>query len=399
MRTGAQAMRSSTERRADVPVAINGTHAAAISDVTPAAPDELPLGLRDHLARRYPLFRLTSVGPLAPDSGVSPTATAKADGYGRSARLTLRAADGRMLELVWRLATANELGHDRRSDRAANQLLAFDDFAQIPRHIEALDVGAVGTGGELISLRDTTEIYLITSYARGTTYAEDLRALAGEGVASERDHARATALASYLAKLHVPIDDPPRYRRAIRDLVGHGEGIYGVIDHYPDDVPGASAERLHAIERSCAEWRWRLRRHEGRLVRSHGDFHPFNVIFDGGVALTTIDASRGACGDAADDVTAMSINYVLFALDAGDAWPHGLGALWRRFWEVYRDARPDPSLLACVPPFLAWRALVVCNPRFYPALSTGGREALLGLVEGALAAGQFDPRWAEELFT
>ncbi|MEO7730837.1 MAG: hypothetical protein ABIY55_07700, partial [Kofleriaceae bacterium] len=133
--------------------------------MTPAAPDQLPPGLRDHLARRYPQFRLTSIGPLAPDSGASPTATAKADGYGRSARLTLQAADGRMLELVWRLATANELGHDRRSDRAANQLLAYDDFAQIPRHIEALDVGAVGKGGELISLRDTTEIYLITSYA------------------------------------------------------------------------------------------------------------------------------------------------------------------------------------------------------------------------------------------
>jgi len=36
--------------------------------------------------------------------------------------------------------------HDRRADRAAQALLAFDDFAAIPHHIAALDVGAIGPG-------------------------------------------------------------------------------------------------------------------------------------------------------------------------------------------------------------------------------------------------------------
>ena len=43
-------------------------------------------------------------------------------------------------------------------------------------------------------------------------------------------------------------------------------------------------------------------------------------------------------------------------------------------------------MLAVAAPWLAWRALVVCNPRWYPRLSPRGRDAMLGWVEGVLAA-------------
>lgn len=355
--------------------------------------------LREHLARLFPTFQVTALEPLAPDGGASRGATTKAAGYGLPLRIRMKSASGESRELVWRVASANEFGHDRRADRAANMLLAFDDFRRTPRHIEALDVGTIGGDGELLSVRDGGEFYLITEYAPGAIYADDLRRIARGQVATDLDLARAGALAGFLAELHVPIAEPLRYRRAIRDLVGHGEGIYGIVDGYPVDVPGAPSERLQAIEHGCATWRWQLRGCERRLVRTHGDFHPFNIVFDDGVRFTLLDASRGGCGDPADDVTAMAINYVLFALDAPGAWRRGLGALWRRFWETYADARSDDGLLACTPPFFAWRALVVCNPRFYPDLTYHGRDALLGLAERGLDAHRFDPAWADELFS
>ena len=49
-------------------------------------------------------------------------------------------------------------------------------------------------------------------------------------------------------------------------------------------------------------------------------------------------------------------------------------------------------------PWLAWRALVIASPRFYPDLPAAAREALLGLAERALGAERFDPGTAEELF-
>jgi aminoglycoside phosphotransferase (APT) family kinase protein len=278
-------------------------------------------------------------------------------------------------------------------------LLAFDDFARTPRHVRAVDVGAIMADGRLVSLREAGELFLITTYAPGRLYAEDLRAVAARGVVEELDLARADALAAYAAELHAePREGAVAYRRAIRDLVGHGEGIFGIVDGYPDDVPAAPPERLRAIERRCVDWRWRLRGRERRLVRTHGDFHPFNVVFADGVELCALDASRGGQGDPADDVTAMAINYVFFALDRPEAWPHGLGPLWRRFWRAYRRERDDPELLEAAPPYLAWRGLVLANPRFYPQLSTRARDALLGFVERVLDEGRVEPAWAEELF-
>jgi len=372
-------------------------HAGCTTSVVPALTTVTP-GVREHLARLFPGHHIEGVEPLAPDSGATMDSTTKSIGYGAPVRITLADDHGQTRRVVWRVSSSNEFGHDRRADRAAQALLAFDDFAAIPRHIAALDVGAIRASGELVSLRDAGELYLVTSYAEGTVYAEDLRRIASDGTATDLDRARVDALAAFLAALHTPIDAPLRYRRAIRDLVGDGEGIFGILDGYPTEVPGVSPARLQAIEARCVDWRWRLRGHEGRLTRTHGDFHPFNVVFDHGAQFTCLDASRGACGDPADDVTAMSINYLLFALDRPATWRRGLGPLWHRFWASYRHARADPSLLAVVPPFFAWRALVVCNPRFYPGLSAPARGALLGLAESALAAPHFDPGWADELF-
>jgi hypothetical protein len=342
--------------------------------------------IREHLARLFPGWRLVATEPLGADKD-------KAIGYGVPAKLTLVDAANAEHTLVWRVGAANELGHDRRSDRSANALLAFDDFARIPQHIRALDVGAIGNDGELVSLRDCGELYLITSYAPGTVYAEDLRRIARERHARDQDIMRVDALATYLAGLHVPIDDPPRYRRAIRDLVGSGEGIFGVADGYPADL----RDRVNAIELRCVEWRWRLRESAQRLVRTHGDFHPFNIVFDGDT-FACLDASRGTCGDPADDVTALAVNYLLFAIEQRDAWARGFGPLWHRLWQTYAAKRSDPQLLAVSPPFFAWRTLVVASPRFYPNLEDRARRALLDFARDQLDAGALDPHAADRMF-
>lgn len=353
--------------------------------------------LREHLERLFPTEQVVSIESLGPDADTRTSSTTKAAGYGAPMHVTLASTDGARRELVWRLATANEFGHDRRADRAGDTLLAYDDFNRIPGHVRALDVGAIRSDGELVSLRDCGEAYLLADYARGTLYADDLRRIARSG-ATAADVARVDVIASYLAALHAPIDTDTAssYTRSIRDLVGHGEGIFGIVDGFPAGVAGAPLERIRGIERRCVEWRWRLRDHSGRLCRIHGDFHPFNVVFDG-ARLAVLDASRGTCGDPADDVTAMAVNYILFALDEHNGW-HGLGPLWHRLWATYLRARPDPSLTRVAPPFFAWRALVVSNPHFYPNLGPMARGALLGLVEAALDATHLDPAWADDLF-
>ncbi|HEU4730208.1 MAG TPA: phosphotransferase [Kofleriaceae bacterium] len=359
---------------------------------SPAAPR-----LRDHVQRLYPGASVVSIEALGPDGGATAGATTKAAGYGMPVRIVI-SEGGVQRDLVWRVASANPYGHDRRSDRAAAMVQAFDDFANTPQHVQAVDLGVMGKNGELTSTRDATELYLITTYAHGTIYAQDLRRIAAERLATPIDVDKVDVLARYLAALHTPISPPgTRYRRAIRDLLGSGEGIFGIIDGYPEDVPGAPRERLREIEERCATWRWRLRDRDARLVRTHGDFHPFNIVFDG-MAPTLLDASRGGCGDPADDVTALAINFLLFALDARASWGHGLGVLWRHLWHRYLAERPDEQLLEVAPPFLMWRALVVANPTFYPRMTARARDQLLGFATEVLDDHVLDPSWAEELF-
>jgi len=57
-----------------------------------------------------------------------------------------------------------------------------------------------------------------------------------------------------------------------------------------------------------------------RLSQVHGDFHPWNVLFREGVDFTVLDRSRGERGEPADDVTAMTINYIFILCRSMVSW-------------------------------------------------------------------------------
>lgn len=345
---------------------------------------------------RFPGATIVSSERLRDDERAA-DATQKGTGYGIPVRVRLRERDGREHAVVFHTARANDFGHDRRADRAAAMLLAYDTYGSLPRHVPALDVGLVDADGHARSIAGTREAYLLTGWAPGELYAEDLRAVAVRGVIT-RDLHRLDVLVDYLVALHTRHRGRlAAYTRAVRDLIGSGEGVFGMIDGFPDDVPAAGPARLRRLEERCAEWRWRLRGCESRIARVHGDFHPFNIVFDDDHALALLDASRGAMGEPADDVTALAINYVFFAAGNPGAWQRGLGALWHRLWSRYLHATSDHELLDVAPPWLAWRALVVCNPRWYPALPAADRDRILTWVERALDAHHLEPRSADEV--
>jgi hypothetical protein len=352
------------------------------------------------VARTLPGATLIDAAPFHVDEAEErDAATTKGIGYGAPLRLRARDAQGGEQVLVFHTAKRDQFGHDRRADRASEMLLGFDRFESIPGHVRALDVGAISKSGtELISLAEAGEFYLLTSFAPGHLYADELRRIAGAGQISASDVLHAESLARWLVGLHrEKYADPIRYQRSIRDLVGSGEGIFGMIDAYGAEVPAAPPERLREIERRALDWRWRLMPRSGRLSRTHGDFHPFNVVLDGD-RHALLDASRGCMGDPADDVTCMAINYVFFAVEHPRAWRGALGELWHRFWQLYLEESGDGELLEVCAPFLAWRGLVVANPVWYPAVAPAARDRVLGLIERTLAAERFDPSFAEDLF-
>ena len=65
---------------------------------------------------------------------------------------------------------------------------------------------------------------------------------------------------------------------------------------------------------------------------------------------------------------------------------------------AWPEVRRGGIAIADLPPFLCWRALVLCCPRFYPGLPADARAALLGWAGRVLAHERFDPAMVEELF-
>lgn len=327
------------------------------------------------------------------------TETHKSTGYGVPVRIDVRHG-GQERSLVLHFASANSYGHDRRADRAAAALLSADTFDKLPRHVRVFDVGAYRATDEFVSLARTGEFYLLTEYAPGHPYADDLRNLAERGELLDSDIERCHILVNYLLELHREKlgGTKASYERFVRDTLGSGEGIFGISDGYADDVPGALRERLNRIEQCCLDWRFRMRKRIERLRRTHGDFHPFNVLFDESSTLSVLDASRGALGDPGDDVSCMTINYAFFSLGHSGAWRHSFGKLWHRFWESYLSQSGDREILDVVAPLFAWRGLVLASPNWYPDLTPTDRDRILSFVEHVLAAPRFSPYMADDFF-
>jgi aminoglycoside phosphotransferase (APT) family kinase protein len=352
--------------------------------------------LRALVARALTGAEVVRVVPLKADT-TEHGATAKGAGYGAPLRLDVR-HEGRELSLVLHCATPNAFGHERRADRAAEMLVAADTFALLPHHTRVLDVGAF-RGDGFVSLGETGEFYLLTDYAEGRPYAADLRRIAQACELEPSDALRVDELVRYLLSIHsIKLPQPSLYKRSIRDLLGSGEGIFGIIDSYPDQVDGVDAGQLSRIESLCLSWRWRLKDRYRRLVRIHGDFHPFNVLFGDDSRLILLDASRGCAGDAADDVAAMAVNFVFFSNFERALWGGTFRELWYRFWALYLELSHDWELLDVVAPFLAWRGLVLASPVWYPDLGAGARSRLLDFIQTTLEAPRFDPESVERLF-
>jgi hypothetical protein len=315
----------------------------------------------------------------------------KGYGYGIPLRLDY-SLDGAPRRAVVETVRPGPFGHEHMADRAQSLLWAHGAFGRLPRHVASLDVGAVRSSGELVPLGSAEELFMLAEFIEGSEYADDLlRLRAGAGL-SALDIERADALCDYLVAIHrVAGPDPGLYVRRIRELVGHGECIFGVADSYPQDT-----DLLVEIEKRCVEWRWRLKRRTHRLRQVHGDFHPWNIMFRQGADFSVLDRSRGEWGDAADDVTCLALNYLFFSLQRSGKLEGAFERLWRRFWERYLERSGDGELLEVAGPFLAFRGLVMANPLWYPALDAGVRRQLFNFIINVLDAPKFDPARANK---
>lgn len=340
--------------------------------------------LKSLLGRDVQVF---SIEPL----GKKEDSDLKSYGYGVPYLIHCKTKDGEK-RLVIETMSANHFGHEFASDRAGILLWSHSAYNSLPNHVRSLDAGAFSDSGDIISVGRAEEFFLLTEFAEGNVYAADLQRIAKDTKLLKLDPERAKVLASYLVKIHsMKASDPPLYKRRIRELLGHGECIMGLIDNYPANDPVATLQRLRRIEQSCVDWRWKIKNKDWRLCQVHGDFHPWNILFREGIDFVALDRSRGTWGEAADDVSSMMMNYIFYSLQSYGRLKDPFEELINLFWETYLNGSDDEEIRTVLQPFLAWRALVIGNPIWYPSLSPSIREKLFYFIETVLQLEVFNP--------
>lgn len=332
-----------------------------------------------------------AVTALVPLRESKASGAAKEYGYGHPVKVDFTVG-GKRRSAVLETTSAGPFGHEHMSDRAQMMLWDHGAYNTLPRHARSLDVGAFERDGNLLSVGNAEEFFLLVEYVEGAGYIRDIARLQEGAPLRDLDRLRADALCDYLAEIHaVRGPDPGLYARRIRELLGHGECIMGLCDSYPLPHGFITAALLEEIERKVLSWRWRLKDRTHRLRQVHGDYHPFNLLFREGTDFTVLDRSRGEWGEPADDVTALTGNYLFASLQASGRLEGAFDTLFRRFWERYLERTGDAEILETAAPFFAFRCLVMASPVWYPSLDESVRRKLFSFMLSTLDAPRFDP--------
>lgn len=345
--------------------------------------------IREYLSSVYKAnVEITVVGELGGKKEIQEKEL-KGFGYGMPYLIGFE-VNGETKYVVLETMRTEGFGHDHFSDRAQVLLWQHSTFNKLPKHVRSMDVGAFTVDNGMKTLGDCKEFFIVTELVSGSLYHNDLDRIKMIGLRS-LDEERCIALSDYLVEIHgVKKTEPQLYVRRVRDLVGHGEGIMGLMDSYPRNLPYISEKDLCEIEKKCVDWRWRLKHMTHRLCQVHGDYHPWNILFREGVDFTILDRSRGEWGEPADDVSALTINYLFYSLQAFGELSGPFETLWKLFWKNYLDRTGDEEILTVIQPYFAWRGLVVASPVWYPSLPLNVRTKLFNFIKKVLKNDTFD---------
>ncbi|RLG91124.1 MAG: aminoglycoside phosphotransferase family protein [Candidatus Hecatellales archaeon] len=334
--------------------------------------------------------KLTYFGEFGGEKTLKPKKELKGFGYGKPYLLEFK-VKGKKHVAVLETMRKDSFGHDYPSDRAQNLILAYQTYGKLAKHAKALDLGIFTRDGRLRSLDGFKEFFILVEKVEGREYHYDLEEISKRGKLQPLDVSRCKVLSDYLTKIHAKKKNSPElYVRRVRDLVGHGECIMGLIDNYPLNQDFVDVEELKLIEKKCVDWRWKLKTKTHRLCQVHGDFHPWNILFQKGTSFRVLDRSRGEWGEAADDISSLTINYIFFSLQTHGKLENPFKELFELFIGNYLEKTGDEEVLEVIQPFYAWRSLVLANPIWYPTLTYEVRRKLLSFALNILDTEKFD---------
>lgn len=284
-------------------------------------------------------------------------------------------------KLVLKSLFTSNLGKDHFSDRAQSLILAHDSYNQMKNHIRSHDVISLQDSGKLFSLGNPKEFFILMETAQGKDLFNDLEDIKSTGILKEEHKKKIILLSDFLVNIHKKKHkDISLYRRKIRDTIGSGESLLGILDMYPDKEYHKFENSWKKIIKISIDY-WSISRTlVHRLSEIHGDFHPGNLWFKED-KLTILDRARGRFGEPADDISAFIINLIFFSVIKEGSFKGEFKEIFDIFWNNYFKKTKDREMRKILAPYLAFRAAVICNPLFYNDDFFNGKEKAASVRE------------------
>jgi hypothetical protein len=276
------------------------------------------------------------------------------------------------------------LGRENLEKRIEDVMKNLRTFPDLPKHVKLLGAGVITNDNKIVDLTNAKEAFTITPKIEGPSYSDLLEN--NFKTITDNDIKIAKTLAEYLVEIHSvkspsPALNPFLYRKHIREIFGCHEGLQGIIDDHYRILDERTieknyrmskkelTERIDKIEKGVLEATQKMKDKYERTRKGHGDYHPGNIKvirlepFD----FLLLDRSRFEWGEPADDVTAMLVNYTTnFALRDKGEYSGNFKRLGDIFIKTYLDGTGDEQVFDYMPPFLAWRSLVIASSIWYP---------------------------------
>ena len=265
-------------------------------------------------------------------------------------------------------------------------------------HVKSEDVIAQNEDNSLTSVGNAKEFYILMEEAKGDDLFKDFNEIKETKQLKDETKEKILTISNFLVELHKNKHKSiPLYRRKIRDTIGSGGSLIGLLDMHPDSAFEQFEKKwMSIVSKSIIFWR-RSRDMHNRLCEIHADYHPGNLWFED-QKLTILDRSRGRFGEPADDITAFIINPIMYSLITNGNFEGPFKEIFDIFWNNYFKKTNDKEMRKIMAPYIAFRVAVVTNPIFYNDESLGGKEKakfirtkMINLALNILKDNEFNP--------
>ncbi|MGK0209561.1 MAG: hypothetical protein ACI83O_000840 [Patescibacteria group bacterium] len=264
------------------------------------------------------------------------------------------------------------LGMDNPGDRAASLLQAHTNYNTMRNHIKSKDV-IVLKNKKAESIGNAEEFYIAMEEASGKDMFTDL-----DNIDNDKSYQlfleKTKKIAQDLVELHKnKVNNPILYKRKIRDTIGSGGSLMGVLDMHTIEDYSKYKTHWETIIKECIPY-WSKSKHlTHRCCEIHGDFHPGNIWFKE-KKVTYLDRAGGRFGEPADDLTAFFINPIFYSIIKHGNFQGKYKEIFDMFWNTYFKQTKDKEMRTIMAPYIAFRASVITNPMFYNDEKLGGKE-------------------------